>query len=162
MERQWFMNAPAWKAITEKQVVDYCAFRHPYKKPENIWVSEFGWSPTGITGDGRCGDKCESGSFRTDTGRYRHDRVLSGATGTGPTGSGIEQQKNAVPPMLLDEILSAVKSQRTDSKRTWIIDLFAGYGSLRAVAKAQGLNYLAVDMRDLMSTAKKPTATGKE
>ena len=84
MERQWFMNAPAWKAITEKQIVDYCAFRHPYKKPENIWVSEFGWSPTGITGDGRCGDKCESGSFRTDTGRYRHDKVLSGATGTGP------------------------------------------------------------------------------
>ena len=166
MERQWFMNAPAWKAITEKQVVDYCAFRHPYKKPENIWVSEFGWSPTGITGDGRCGDKCESGSFRTDTGRFRHDKVLSGATGTGPTGSGIEQQKNAVPPMLLDEILSAVKSQRTDSKRTWVIDLFAGYGSLRAVAKAQGLNYLAVDMRDLMSAAKKaakrPTATGKE
>ena len=45
---------------------------------------------------------------------------------------------------------------------TWVIDLFAGYGSLRAVAKAQGLNYLAVDMRDLVSAAKKPTATGKE
>jgi hypothetical protein len=117
MERQWFVNAPAWRAITEKQIVDYCAFKHPYKKPENIWVSEFGWNPAGITGDGRRGDKCESGSFRTDTGRYKHDKVLSGATGTGPTGSGIEQQKNAVPPtMLLDEILSAVKSQRTDSK----------------------------------------------
>ena len=64
--------------------------------------------------------------------------------------------------MLLDEILSAVKSQRTDSKRTWVIDLFAGYGSLRAISKAQGLNYLAVDVRDLMSLAKKPTATGKE
>ena len=162
MERQWFMNAPAWKAITEKQVVDYCAFKHPYKKPENIWVSEFGWDPTGITGNGRCGDKCESGSVRADTGRFRHDKVLSGATGTGPTGSGIEQQKNAVPPMLLDEILSAVKSQRTDSKRTWVIDLFAGYGSLRAVAKAQGLNYLAVDMRDLMSAMKGAVATGKE
>ena len=64
--------------------------------------------------------------------------------------------------MLLDEILSAVKSQRTDSKRTWVIDLFAGYGSLRAVAKAQGLNYLAVDMHDLMSAAKRPTTTDKE
>jgi hypothetical protein len=64
--------------------------------------------------------------------------------------------------MLLDEILSAFKSQRTDGKRTWVIDLFAGYGSLRAVAKAQGLNYLAVDVRDLMSAAKKPTSTGKE
>ena len=50
------MNAPAWKAVTEKQAVDYCAFRHPYKKPENIWVSEFGWHPEGLTGDGRCAD----------------------------------------------------------------------------------------------------------
>ena len=64
--------------------------------------------------------------------------------------------------MLFDEILSAVKSQCTDSKCTWVIDLFAGYGSLRAVAKAQGLNYLAVDVRDLMPAAKKPTSTGKE
>ena len=67
--------------------------------------------------------------------------------------------------MLLDEILSAVsavKSQNTDSKRTWVIDLFAGYGSLCAVAKAQGLNYLTVDMRDLMSAAKGSAATGKE
>ena len=80
----------------------------------------------------------------------------------------IERQKNAVPPisMLLAEILSAIKShwQRTDSKRTWVIDLFAGYGSLRAVAKAQGLNYLAVDMRGLISAAKGSisAATSKE
>ena len=64
--------------------------------------------------------------------------------------------------MLLDEILSRVKSQRADSKRTWVIGLFAGYGSLRAVAKAQGLNYLAVDMRDLMSATKGSASTGKE
>ena len=64
--------------------------------------------------------------------------------------------------MLLDEILSAVKSQCTDSKGTRVIDLFAGYGSLCAVAKAQGLNYLSVDMRDMMSAAKGSAATGKE
>ena len=50
--------------------------------------------------------------------RFRHDQVLSGATSTGPTSTGTEQQKNAVPPMLLDEILTAVKSQCTDNKRT--------------------------------------------
>ena len=140
------MNAPAWKAVTEKHVVDYCAFRHPYKKPESVWVSEFRWHPKGLTGDGRCGGNCESGSVHADTGRYMHHMVLSGATGTGPTGTGIEQQKNAVPPMLLEEILAAVKSQRADSKRTWVIDLFAGYGSLREVAKTMGLNYLEVDI----------------
>ena len=106
-------------------------------------------------------DNCESGSVQADTGRYRHHKVLSGAAGTCPTGTGIEQQKNAIPPMLLEEILAAVKSQHTDSKRTWAIDFFAGYGSLREVAKTMGLNYFAVDIRDLMSV-KKPAASGKE
>ena len=64
--------------------------------------------------------------------------------------------------MLLDKKLSAAKSRRVDSKRTWVIDLFAGYGSLRAVAKAQELNYLVVDMRDLMSAAKGSATIGKE
>ena len=151
MERQHFMNSPSWQAATEKQIVDYCAYRHPYKKPENIWVSEFGWEPTGITGDGRCGNKCESGTVRTDTNKYRHHEVLSGAAGTGPKGKGIEQQKNSVPDMLLTELLTAVLAQRTDEHRTWVIDLFAGYGSMRAAAKKKGLNYLAVDFRDLLS-----------
>ena len=40
-----FMHEPHWKALTEKHVIDYCAFRHPLMKTENIWVSEFGWQP---------------------------------------------------------------------------------------------------------------------
>ena len=36
--------------------------------------------------------------------------------------------------------------------------LIAGYGTLCAVAKAQGLNYLAIEMRDLMSATKVSTA----
>ena len=56
----------------------------------------------------------------------------------------------------------AVKSQRTNSKRTWVVDSFAEYGSLRAIAKSQGLNYLAVEMRDLMSATKGSATTGKE
>ena len=56
LERLPFMNAPRWRKLTEKKVIDYCAWKHPYKKPENIWVSEFGWTPTSTTGDGRCGD----------------------------------------------------------------------------------------------------------
>ena len=90
MERLLFMNEPRWRALTEKHTVDYCAWDHPYKKPENIWVSEFGWKPTGTTGNGRCNSDCNSGSVRPDTGRFRHFKVLSGAAGTGPTGPGIE------------------------------------------------------------------------
>ena len=55
--------------------------------------------------------------------------------------------------MLLAEILSVVKSQPTDNNGTWVIELFAGYGSLRAIAKSQGLDYLAADMRELISAA---------
>ena len=40
MERLPFMDEPRWKALTEKHTVDYCAWDHPYKKPENIWVSD--------------------------------------------------------------------------------------------------------------------------
>ena len=61
------MHLVGENSLTRK-IVDYCAWNHPYKKPENIWVSEFGWTPTGITGNGRCGDNCESGSVRPDTG----------------------------------------------------------------------------------------------
>ena len=76
MERQLFMHEPHWKALTEKHVIDYCAFRHPLMKTENIWVSEFGWQPTGITGDGRCHGKCESGSVHDATGRYTRSASL--------------------------------------------------------------------------------------
>ena len=150
-ERQLFMNAPRWKRLTHKHVIDYCAWRHPYQKSENIWVSEFGWKPTGITGDVRCGGKCESGSIRPDTGKFRHNKVLPGATGTVPTGKGIEQQKNAVPHLLLMEILQACKANNTDPKRVYVLDLFVGYGSMRAAAKEAGLGYIAVDERDGMS-----------
>ena len=164
MERLPFMNAPRWRKVTDKKIVDYCAWNHPYKKPENIWVSEFGWTPTGITGNGRCGDSCESGSVRPDTGQFRHFKVLSGPTGTGPTGTGIEKQKNAVPHLLLKEILQAVKLNNTDPDRKYVLDLFAGYGSMRFAAAEEALKYIAVDHRDLMPAASpqsEPADTGK-
>ena len=164
MERQLFMHEPHWKALTEKHVIDYCAFRHPLMKTENIWVSEFGWQPTGITGDGRCHGKCESGSLHDATGRYRHDLVLSGPTGTGPSGKNVAQQKNAVPVELLTEILTAALKRNTDPDRVWVVDLFVGYGSMRAAAKQKGLNYLAVDWKDFISGSRphKATTTDKE
>ena len=77
MERLLFVNAPRWRTLTEKHVVDYCAWGHPYKKPENLWVSDFGWTSTGTTGNGRCNSNCDSGSIRADAGRHIHFKVLS-------------------------------------------------------------------------------------
>jgi hypothetical protein len=71
-----------------------------------------------------------------------------------------------VPVELLTEILTAALKNNTDPDRVWVVDLFVGYGSMRAlvVAKQKGLNYLAVDWRDLISGSKlhKATATGKD
>ena len=82
----------------------------------------------------------------------RHVKVLSGAAGTGPTGPGIERQKNVVPALLLKEILTAAMEHNTDPQRVYVLDLFAGsgYGSMRAAAKELGLSYVGVDERDLM------------
>ena len=51
-----------------------------------------------------------------------------------------------------------------DLDRVWVVELFAGYGSMRAAAKQKGLNYVAVDWKDFISGSKlhKATTTGKE
>lgn len=110
----------------------------------------FGWKPTSTTGNGRCNSDCNSGSIRPDTGRQRHFKVLSGAAGTGPTGPGIERQKNAIHVPLLKEILTAAMEHNTDPQRVYVLDLFVGYGSMRAAAKELGLSYMGVDEKDLM------------
>ena len=45
-----------------------------------------------------------------------------------------------------------------------MVDLFPGYGSMRATAKQKWLDYLAVDWKDFISCSKlhKATTTGKE
>jgi hypothetical protein len=54
---------------------------------------------------------------------------------------------------LLKEILQAVKQSNTDPNRKYVLDLFAGYGSMRYAATNGQLKYIAVDERDLMPAA---------
>ena len=51
---------------------------------------------------------------------------------------------------MLKEILTAAMKHNTDPQRVYVLDLFAGYGSMRAAAKELGLSYVGVDERDLM------------
>ena len=55
-----------------------------------------------------------------------------------------------MPALLLKEILTAAMEHNTDPQRVYVLDLFAGYGSMRAAAKELGLSYVGVDERDLM------------
>ena len=91
--------------------------------------------------------------MRPDTGTWRHVKALSGAADTGSTGPGIEGQKNAVSALLLTEILIAVMKHNTGPQRVYVLDLFAGYGSMKVAAKELGLSYAGVDERDLASRA---------
>ena len=60
LERMWYMMD--WK--DKKKVIEMCTFLYmwPFKKTTNLWVNlGFDWQPKGITGDGRCGEKCGQG-----------------------------------------------------------------------------------------------------
>ena len=48
------------------------------------------------------------------------------------------------------EILKAAIANNTDPERLYVLDLFAGFGSMRAAAKAAGLGYIAVDERGVL------------
>lgn len=144
--RRPFMQNPDWLQHTQCLTVDYCAYGHPVKKPTNIWISEFAWSPAGETGDGRCNNSCNSGYTDAATGRWKHGVVLAGRGDRALRSAAISppyttQQKNSVPKLLQQENITAALSTSTD-KRKAVIDLFAGYGSLRETAKEHGLTYL--------------------
>ena len=57
-----------------------------------------------------------------------------------------------MPSLLLKEILTAAMKHNTDPRRVYVLDLFAGYGSMRMVAAELKLGYVGVDERDLMSS----------
>ena len=154
LSRRPFMHNPDWLQHTQCLTVDYCAYDHPVKKPTNIWISEFAWVPSGTTGNGRCNNACNSGHKSASTGRYVHDAVLAGRGDRSLSPPHIAQQKNSVPRLLQEEIITAALSASADSAsgvaRNVVIDLFAGYGSLRTVVKEHGLQYVAVDIKDFM------------
>ena len=149
MSRRPFMNNPDWLQHTQCLVVDYCAFKHPVKKPTNIWISETTWEPKGETGNGRCNQACSSGSIDPETKRHRHYAVLAGRGDRGLQPPRIQQQKNSVPALLQREILQAV-IRAANNDRKIVIDFFAGYGSMRKVAEELGLTYVGVDVKDFM------------
>ena len=83
-----------------------------------------------------------------------HDAVLAGRGDRSLKPPHITQQKNSVPKLLQEEIITAALSASAGSAngvvRNVVIDLFAGYGSLRTVVKEHGLHYVAVDIKDFM------------
>ena len=149
MARRPFMQSPEWLECTQCMTIDYCAYGHAAKKPTNIWVSEFGWEPKGTTGDGKCHQLCDAGAINKSTGGYQHKAVLAGRGDRPIATADIRKHKYAVPKHLLQEIVLAASTAGREHRKI-IIDLFAGYGSMKEVAEELGLTYIAVDVKDFM------------
>ena len=153
------MNSPDVNALMDMHVVEYCAMKAPFRKRENVWVTGLtNWEPEGTTGDGRCHNKCgqqtSSTVSSTDSpGRirtkavHRHTEQVQGQPAF---------RKSAVPQLLLNEIISAAIDRNKSVKRTYVIDLFSGSGSMRRAAEAKGLKYIGVDTKHRASITKDP------
>jgi hypothetical protein len=133
-----------------RHTVNYCAYMAKVLKPTDIWVN-FDWTPQGTTGDGRCHRSCIQGRHvLSDSGRksYRHPEHLAGKAEALPKGF---MATSSVPALLHQELLSAAQVHHTvlgstNSERKYVLELFAGSGSLREVAAEKGLSYIGVDI----------------
>ena len=124
-----------------RELVHYCAYNHPFKKPTHIWTSST-WTPKGgAEGDGLCHGECGHGQWTNS--KYKHFKGLAQEPIRGPRGPGATRLKNAVPGALCEEWIQHVK---THSHGNCIIDLCAGFQSLKPFAMKHGFNYIAVDV----------------
>jgi hypothetical protein len=132
------LSNSSWKSLVKRKTIDYCAYDHEYQKRTDIFTTLDTWLPKGTTGSGMCEQKCGHGSVQL---KYAHFQNMYNVTGPGKGA-----RKNAVPSMLLTEILEQVKE--TQPNKTVVIDLFSGYQSMRSPAESMGYDYIAVDLKD--------------
>ena len=77
------------------------------------------------------------------TRRPNHEVKIARHPADGFRGQGATRMKNAMPKAWLKEVLT--HAMKNSSKRT-VIDLCAGWQSLRPVCEELNLNYIAVDI----------------
>ena len=142
MEKMWFMSD--WQ--DKKKIVDLCAYAWPFKKTTNLWVNGFKFEPKGNTGQGRCKEECGQGALNAETNRFRHYMALAVDPERGPRGAGAAQMTCGMPQQLIIEILKAVKATAQVSGKV-VVDLCAGFQSLREEVEKAGARYIAVDIK---------------
>lgn len=142
-----YMNADSWLQHSDRATTDYCVHDHDYQKPTDLWHS-FGadWQPKGITGDGKCHQKCGKGKYKAN-GKFSHHRRHAGPAGSGVTGTDQMLQKWEIPHNLCAEVIAQMCS--TDHKGDVILDLFSGGESYRKAVEAAGCIYVPIDLKTL-------------
>ena len=129
----------------KKKVVELCAFAWPFKKATNLWTQGVNWTPKGVTGDGRCGTRCGQGRMDPLTQKFRHYMALAVDPHRGPRGEGATRMTCGMPDQLIKEILAAL--QQTQNIRSKVVlDLCAGFQSIKQAVMDAGAHYVAVDI----------------
>ena len=124
----------------KKKLIELCAYGWPFKKSTNLWVQDIDWIPEGNTGSGRCEKKCGQGEINKVTGIFKHYMALAMEPHRGPRGTGATSLKCGMPKRLLEEILLQV-AKETDISNKVVLDLCAGFQSLRETAINLGMKY---------------------
>jgi hypothetical protein len=158
LRKRPFMDTQRWPKNLQAELLtcDYCAFGAPYRKTTNFWTSLKGWVPRGNTGDGRCHHECGQGGWVAGEGErryFRHHVALANESIDGLRGEGATQTLNHIPSLLCSEMLQASKKGKRG--RRVLLDLCAGYQSMRESALAMGWDYIAVDIRHLRDSRSK-------
>ena len=100
--------------------------------------------PAGTTGDGLChNSECGMGMCNTVTQMFNHVIKIARHPADGFRGIGAARQKNAMHEAWTEEFLRHAMESRP--QRT-VIDLCAGWQSMRRICEKLGLNYIAVDI----------------
>jgi len=141
LEKMYYMSD--WE--DKKKIIELCAYLWPFKKTTNLWTSGINWQPQGVTGNGRCGEKCGQGSANPLTQRFKHFMALAVDPQRGPRGSQAAQMTCGMPTRLITEILSAV-AEMVPLQGKAVVDLCAGFQSMREAVLATGATYVAVDV----------------
>jgi hypothetical protein len=147
------LTSESFRKWVERKTVDYCAYKHEFQKRTDIFTSLKDWNPSGLTGTGLCEGRCPSGSkqpcpHNSEQMRYRHYENMYNVQGKDSN-----RRKNAVPYMLLKEIID--QARRLHPNQKVVIDLCSGYQSMQQVVEDAGLVYIPVDIKEYNNTVKK-------
>ena len=130
----------------KKKLIDLCAYAWPFKKATNLWTENIDWEPKGNTGTGRCEHKCGQGEVNRVTGLFKHYMALAVHPERGPRGEGAVSLKCGMPTQMLQEIMMQVAREGEVTDKV-VLDLCAGFQSLRDTALKLGMRYVAVDIQ---------------
>ena len=147
LHRRDYMRQSEWRCPVARSQAHMCAFQHPAKTPKHIWTNMLELKFRGTTGNGLCNNgECGQG-YMSDKNRWSHHRKIGRNPNDGPRGKGAKKMKNHIPEEFNREILIHALKTNNDPYRNVVIDVFAGWQSLKPVCEELGLHYIAVDIK---------------